>query len=428
MISNFETPLNNSTLSFKIFPNFNELKEMRKFDQNPRSEEWSKHERQFFIITDSSRPVYVRYGDEVKTTPILCTIVAFTGQLVRDGEQKLKFFQAGDKLFVFYLPFPFIYVCVSSIKLPINLLYQELILLEKVLFSLLTPQISQTLLRRPNFDIKKQTSGSERLFTSILYKMDKSHSFIFYNYIPMCGISKNRNEFKNIIYNLKIDSILGIIVFYLGEVFLIIQKKNYDISVEDIHILSNNSYPQTDSLENSWSPIYLCSFNTMLHILTVNLKDSPFKIVLLSEDAESSHKCTHIADQIVEKFKNLHNDIKNDLIPQFKPEPVLHWIIANKNLNQVHSPFILESNLSTLIYIHYSWIIDYIEKNNIKGVFYLATEDLTLIGKVNNNEIIIITLSLGISIDIANNILNNFENYFLDYKNVFFDYDPKFWE
>ena len=314
MISNFETPLNNSTLSFKIFPNFNELKEMRKFDQNPRSEEWSKHERQFFIITDSSRPVYVRYGDEVKTTPILCTIVAFTGQLVRDGEQKLKFFQAGDKLFVFYLPFPFIYVCVSSIKLPINLLYQELILLEKVLFSLLTPQISQTLLRRPNFDIKKQTSGSERLFTSILYKMDKSHSFIFYNYIPMCGISKNRNEFKNIIYNLKIDSILGIIVFYLGEVFLIIQKKNYDISVEDIHILSNNSYPQTDSLENSWSPIYLCSFNTMLHILTVNLKDSPFKIVLLSEDAESSHKCTHIADQIVEKFKNLHNDIKNAMV------------------------------------------------------------------------------------------------------------------
>lgn len=190
--------LSETTVSNKVFPTSNELKEMRKPNESPKDVAWTSHERHFFIITDSARPVYVRYGDEILVTPLLCTIVTFTGQLVRDGNQKLQYVVSGDKLFVFYLPSPFIYVCVSNVKLPISLIQKELQYLEMQIFSLLTPMIAEQLRRRPNFDIKRQTSSSEALFTAALEQMDQSHSFIFHECVPMSAVTTKRNEFKRI--------------------------------------------------------------------------------------------------------------------------------------------------------------------------------------------------------------------------------------
>ena len=85
-------------------------KELRCFHENPQDESWSKHEKHFFIVTDSARLVYCRYGNEVTITPILCTIVAFTGQLIRDGNQVLQTIEAGNRHFVFYSPLSFIFV------------------------------------------------------------------------------------------------------------------------------------------------------------------------------------------------------------------------------------------------------------------------------------------------------------------------------
>ena len=79
-----------------------ELQDVRCFEENPNEEAWTNHDRHFFIITDSARPVYCRYGNEVTITPLLCTVVALTGQLVRDGNQKLRTVHAGDRVFVFY--------------------------------------------------------------------------------------------------------------------------------------------------------------------------------------------------------------------------------------------------------------------------------------------------------------------------------------
>ena len=122
--------LSDTTISTKVFPSFNQLKEMRYFDESPRSDSWTSHERHFFIVTESARPVYVRYGDEINVTPLLCTIVTFCGQLTRDGNQKLQHIVAGDKLFVFYYPSPFIFACVCSVKLPVKLIQRELKYLE----------------------------------------------------------------------------------------------------------------------------------------------------------------------------------------------------------------------------------------------------------------------------------------------------------
>ena len=120
---------NTAPLPQKPFLSLDDLKEVRCFHESPREVSWTSHKKHFFILTDSARPVYSRYGDEVNITPLLCTIVAFLGQLERDGKT-LKKIKAGDKSFIFYLPLPFIFVCVSSIELPDSILIKELKILE----------------------------------------------------------------------------------------------------------------------------------------------------------------------------------------------------------------------------------------------------------------------------------------------------------
>jgi len=424
--------LSENTISTKQFPSFNELKLLRYFDQNPRGPEWKKHERHFFVITDSSRPVYIRYGEEINVTPILCTVVAFTGQLVRDGDQKLQNFRAGDKFFVFYLPSPFIFVCVSSVPLPISLLEKELKYLELVIFSLLTPMIAVQLQRRPNFDIRRQTSSAERLFTSMLHMMDTSHTFLFHDCVPMCGISRSRNDFKSIVYEHESPSVFGVVIFYLGEVFLIMETKKYHLDTEDIIILSNNTYPQNDSLSNSWAPIFLPCFQEMIHILTVDVDKFGLKMILISNQIDACPECTRVSEAIINDMKTKKNkDLDICGIPQFRENPVIHWIACNKQLSQVHSPYIDRTKyagMADLIYRQYAWIIDYINDVGTKGMFYFAFDNITIIGKSTNNEMMMVAMDVGVPKERAVVTFSHFESYLNENKDVFFDFDSRKWE
>jgi len=203
----------------KKMPSLDYLNGLRCFHENPRDEAWTSHARHFFIITDSSRPVYCRYGNEVNVTPLLCTIVAFTGQLVRDGKE-LESLVAGDKVFVFYLPFPFMFVAVSSANVPVSLLLKELRMLEAVMFSVLSPMISTQVKRRPSFDIRKQSFTMERMFTSALHLMDYSHSFVFHECVPMAALMRNRERFASAIQEQRDRSVMAVVIFHRRDVFL----------------------------------------------------------------------------------------------------------------------------------------------------------------------------------------------------------------
>ena len=141
-----------------------------------------------------------------------------------------------DKLFVFYVPSPFIFVCVSSVKLPVKLILQELKHLESIITSLLSYGFKRLLAVRPNYDIKNETQSTERLFTSMLENMDTSHTFVFYDCVPMCGITKVRNQFKKIIKENYSPDVYSIIVFFRGEVLCQINSKHFEVSCDDILI------------------------------------------------------------------------------------------------------------------------------------------------------------------------------------------------
>lgn len=411
-----------TTVSNKVFPSANELKEMRRFDENPRTEPWVSHERHFFIITDSARPVYCRYGDEVNVTPLLCTMVAFTGQLVRDGNQLLQTLVAGDKLFVFYLPLPFIFACVSSINLPVDLITEELKYLERVIVSLLTHRISAQLRARPNFDIKRQTADQERLFTSMLELMDSAHTFIFHDCMPMAALSTKRPAFKRIAFEKRAEPVLAFVLLFKGEVFFTINSNQLSLTTEDIMVLINNTYPAMDSLDNSWAPIWLPSTEAMLHAMTVDAKQFELKMIMVATKLDASTDCSRMAEQIVKGMTDASLQRELAGIKQFQHPLVRHWVVANRKLKQVSSPYI-NGEFSKTAYREYAWAYDYCKRSNIDGTFYLADEFATLFGRHSGEVTRIVSMPAGVPAKAAHDAFNAFEEYFEKNENVFFDKD-----
>lgn len=412
----------------KVFPSLNDLREMRYFDENPGESAWTEHERHFFIITDGSRPVYCRYGNELNVTPLLCTIVAFTGQLKRDGDQKLQTIVAGNKQFVFYLPSPFIYVCVCSIKLPPSLLYKELQILEGVIFSLLTPNIAQQLIRKPNFDIKKQTASAERLFTSALLTMDTSPNFVFNDCVPKCAIQNIRDQFFKVTFEKRQPCVYAAVFFYQGDAFLIVEHEDFHLSPDDIMILQNNTYPSTESLGSAWTPICLPSHVNMLHILTVDLTSCNFKLILISDQIDACPGCTKMAEEISAALVELKLSEKMAPLEPLQDPGILHWIIANRPSEQVYSPYIEPSNLCSRIYKGYAWIYEYLKNSNHVGPFYAATEEITLYGYHRNEETLISASAVGTSASEAATHLDKLAAYVNANRRVFFDNNTKKWE
>jgi hypothetical protein len=378
-----------------------ELKDMRCSEENPRDQAWTDHDRHFFIVTDAARPVYCRYGNEVNITPLLCTIVTFTGQLVRDGKQTLKTVVAGDKILVFYLPMPFIFVAVSSAKVPESLLLKELQILEKVIFSILTPAIAETLKRRPNFDIKKQTSGTERMFTCVLHFMDHAHSFIFHECAPITALIDEQRVLTEACSR-KPKAVLAVVLFYNTDLFYVVESPSFHLTADDILILANNKILVMDSFENTWTPIWLPSHQQMIHNLTVTIhtKGYEFKTVFISNTIDACGDCTQMSEEIGAAVQQEYDGIVRVQLP--RANGIWHWLIANRSVERLYTPF-MEGDKSDLIYRYYAWVYEYLKNATLEanGQFYVATQDLTVFGRHTQNETIIAATDPGCTADRA---------------------------
>lgn len=406
-----------------------DFQKIRCFEENPRDVSWTNHDRHFFIITDSARPVYCRYGDEVTVTPLLCTIVALTGQLTRDGGQKLKTITAGNKKFVFYLPFPFIFVAVSSSNIPESVLVKELQILEVVMYSVLSPGILAQVKRRPNFNIKKQSVTMERMFTSSLYMMDHSHWFIMNDCMPVAGLSSAKEKFASIVHENREKSILAVVIFHYGDVFLTVEDVDFHLKADDVLVLASNTYPSSTTFDSQWVPIWLPSHTEMVHMLTVDIAMFEFKMVLISNQICYTESVAEMVSRVSKKMQNESLKQLISPVPDFRADGLLHWMVGNRDLEQVYCPYMEVSPLSDLIYSNYAWTYEFLRgfKESENGEFYLALEDLTIFGVHSSKETVIAAAKPGTPAPAAKKLCVELNSFIENKRNTIFDPRPLKW-
>ena len=243
----------------------------------------------------------------------------------------------------------------------------------------------------------------------------------------MSGVTSKRNDFKRIVYENRNPAIYGIVIFNRGELVLKIANKNFSLTTEDVFILSNNTNVMVDVLDALW-PMWLPSHSEMLHILTVDMKSFGFKMIIITDQIESSAICTRISDQCQKTMLQEGLNTQIDGIPLFHPKEVLHWIVVIRKLGQSYNPYIPDSPLARTIYRAYAWTQSMLEETNVNGIFYSANEKLTIAGKNVPGELIIVAMPVGVVAKEAEKIIGQLEAYIKQNRSVLFDLDPLVWD
>jgi hypothetical protein len=151
----------------------------------PQTETWFSQELHLFIITCAGKPVYARYGNLQKFSPILCTGIALLGHLDNLHEE-LNHFRAGDHTFLFVSKNAFYFIAVSSSALPVSDLFKQL----NFLYCLFLTILSQNLI-----DIRTAISDRPRpAWDAVINNISEDPAFVF---VPSIPVSHMRPEYRD---------------------------------------------------------------------------------------------------------------------------------------------------------------------------------------------------------------------------------------
>jgi hypothetical protein len=89
----------------------------------------------------------------------------------------------------------------------------------------------------------------------------------------------------------------------------------------------------------------------------------------------------------------------------------------------------MQEGKSDLIYWNYAWVYEYLKNGNgqANGLFYVATEDITVFGKHTQNETIMAAAEAGCRASNAQRMLDTLEAFINEKQAVIFDLNPQKW-
>jgi hypothetical protein len=159
----------------------------------------------------------------------------------------------------------------------------------------------------------------------------------------------------------------------------------------------------------------------MLHLLTCEVKKFKLKIIFLSAQIDGSAKCQQMGEKIVKKFEGRTGPLISP-IPKVPAAEIIHWVVADRSLEQVYAPF-MQGELSDLIYRNYAWVYEYLKNGNVQanGMFYVATEEITIFGRHAGPETIMAAAGVGCRPGVAQRLFDILNAFINEKKEVIFD-------
>lgn len=90
---------------------------MRYKNEDETAISWRKRKKHFFILSNSGKPIYSRYGDEHKLAGFSATLQAIVS-FVENGGDCIKLVRAGNHQIIFLVKGPIYLVCISCTEEP----------------------------------------------------------------------------------------------------------------------------------------------------------------------------------------------------------------------------------------------------------------------------------------------------------------------
>jgi len=240
--------------------------------------EWPKHKKHIFILSNSGKPVYSRHGDEQKLCAFMPVLSAISSFVDATGDT-IKTIYAGEHKIVFLFKGPLHLVTVSRTAEPASHLARQLDYIHSQIISSLTAGVKKIYETRAHFDIRALLGDSTHLIDSLIDSMEHDMLFLsscFLNAVFCFPLpAETRKQIGAIMQRFHTGEIVYTLLLARQQLVNVVRLKKHALHSEDFHLIVNflsnvAAIKQTDS---STSPVCLPRFNDRgyLHFYTTFL-------------------------------------------------------------------------------------------------------------------------------------------------------------
>ncbi|KAF3330364.1 protein SAND-like isoform X1 [Carex littledalei] len=292
-------------------------REKKHFHEDDGSDSWRKRKKHFFILSNSGKPIYSRYGDEHKLAGFSATLQAIISFVQNSGDS-IKFVRAGKHLIIFLVKGPIYLVCISCTDEPIEALRGQLELLYGQMLLILTKSVNRCFEKNPKFDMAPLLGGTDAVFSSLIHSFSWNPATFLHAYTCLPLSYPTRQAASAILQDVAESGILFAILMCKHKVVSLVGAQKASLHPDDIFLLANFILSsESFRTSESFSPICLPRYNPMAFLYAyVHFLDLDTYLVLLTTSSDSFYhlKDCRVRVQNVLAKSNVLSEIQRSML------------------------------------------------------------------------------------------------------------------
>ncbi|KAH9326275.1 hypothetical protein KI387_006453, partial [Taxus chinensis] len=260
----------------------------RHTNEDESSISWRKRKKHFFVLSNSGKPIYSRYGDEYKLAGFSATLQAIISY-VENGGDHIRLVRAGNYQIIFLVKGPIYLVCISCTEEPFQALKGQLELLYGQMLLILTKSIDKCFEKNSKFDMTPLLGGTDVVFSSLVHAFSWNPATYLHAYTCLPLPYSIRQAADSILQDVADSGVLFAILMCGDKVISLVGAQKAILHPDDMLLLSNFvSSSESFRTTESFSPICLPKYNAMAFLYAyVQYIEVDTYLVLLTTNSES---------------------------------------------------------------------------------------------------------------------------------------------
>ncbi|WVZ67219.1 hypothetical protein U9M48_016329 [Paspalum notatum var. saurae] len=263
-------------------------RDKKHLDEDDASSSWRKRKKHFFILSNSGKPVYSRYGDEHKLAGFSATLQAIISFVENSGDH-IKFVRAGKHQIVFLVKGPIYLVCISCTEESYEGLRGQLELMYGQLLLILTKSVNRCFEKNPKFDMTTLLGGTDAVFLSLIRAFSWNPATFLHAYTCLPLAQSTRQAASAVLQDIADSGVLFALLMCDHKVISLVGAQKATLHPDDILLLANFILSsESFRTSESFSPICLPRYNPMAFLYAyVHFFDEHTYVTLLTTRSDA---------------------------------------------------------------------------------------------------------------------------------------------
>ncbi|KAI9076136.1 hypothetical protein K1719_041834 [Acacia pycnantha] len=289
----------------------------RHVDEDDASISWRKRKKHFFILSNSGKPIYSRYGDEHKLAGFSATLQAIIS-FVEDGGDRVKLLRAGKHQVVFLVKGPIYLVCISCTEEPYESLKGQLELIYDQMLVILTKSVNRCFEKNPKFDMTPLLGGTDVVFSSLIHSFSWNPATFLHAYTCLPLAYATRQAAGAILQDVADSGVLFAILMSRHKVVSLVGAQKASLHPDDMLLLANFVMSsESFRTSESFSPVCLPRYNPFAFLYAyIHYFDVDTYLMLLTTNSDAFYhlKDCRIRIEAVLLKSNVLSEVQRSLI------------------------------------------------------------------------------------------------------------------